>query len=251
MSGSRTNARRWTSSGRGFVLLDFGGGTGASRDSLQRPRAARGVPLEHGRPEREETHARERPMRSSLVLVRPDGHVAWRGMAGAQRGDSRLMDTVRGALPGGARGGPTRETAGRAISHELARHPSNAEWPDTGPDLPQRGWNGPGIIRLPGTHNGMAARQASPRRFRGGVSLGRRGLGQRWAFPTSASSARRTCSTTSARSSARPGLPVLVDGDTGYGGAPQRHGHGSGTSSRPVPPPSRSRIRACRRNVAI
>ena len=78
--------------GRGFVLLRFGAdapsGTGLAVAAQQR-----GVPLEVvnvGDPAIVQLY--ERP----LVLVRPDGHVAWRGVA-APADPLAIIDTVRGA----------------------------------------------------------------------------------------------------------------------------------------------------------
>jgi hypothetical protein len=77
--------------GRNHVLLDFG----AARDDVAAFRGAanrRGVPLD--------THAianaaAARLYEQKLVLVRPDGYVAWRGAAA---GDARaIIDRVRGA----------------------------------------------------------------------------------------------------------------------------------------------------------
>ena len=80
--------------GRGFVLMDFGG------DSAPIAAAARsrGVPLEVvaiADPEIARLYERK------LVLVRPDGHVAWRGDAAP--GDAvGMIDIVRGAAAGQA-----------------------------------------------------------------------------------------------------------------------------------------------------
>jgi 2-polyprenyl-6-methoxyphenol hydroxylase-like FAD-dependent oxidoreductase len=76
--------------GRAFVLLRFGrGGEGTS---LVDAAAARGMPLtiEDVGDEAAALYGRR------LVLVRPDGHVAWRGDAVPADG-GRLIDTVRGA----------------------------------------------------------------------------------------------------------------------------------------------------------
>ena len=77
--------------GRGFVLLCFGGSDQLC--SVERAFAARAVPLEVTAlddPGVAEVYQRR------FVLVRPDGHVAWRGdQLPADAG--RLADTVRGA----------------------------------------------------------------------------------------------------------------------------------------------------------
>ena len=82
--------------GRGFVLLRLGRGRAVRRADRWACARERGVPL------RVETH-RSRPRscrlyERRLVLVRPDGHVAWRG--DAEPADARaLIDAVRGAAP--------------------------------------------------------------------------------------------------------------------------------------------------------
>jgi 2-polyprenyl-6-methoxyphenol hydroxylase-like FAD-dependent oxidoreductase len=76
----------------GFVLLNF---SERPVDSIMRAAESRGVPLNvHRIASREAAALYERP----LVLVRPDGHVAWRG--DAEPADALdLIDTVRGAGP--------------------------------------------------------------------------------------------------------------------------------------------------------
>jgi hypothetical protein len=78
--------------GRSFILLASGPGAPPAGPLLAAA-AARGVPLqlEH-RPEPAVAARYERP----LVLVRPDGHVAWRGDA-VPPDPLALIDTVRGA----------------------------------------------------------------------------------------------------------------------------------------------------------
>ena len=77
--------------GKGFVLLRFA--KNLAVDALEGAANARGVPLsvvdiDHA----EAARIYEQP----LVLVRPDGHVAWRGETlPADLG--KLLDTVRGA----------------------------------------------------------------------------------------------------------------------------------------------------------
>ena len=78
--------------GRAFALLDFGqGSVSALVDAARR----RGVPIEvHPIDDAEIARLYER----RLVLVRPDGHVAWRG--DAPPGDpGRLIDTITGRGP--------------------------------------------------------------------------------------------------------------------------------------------------------
>jgi 2-polyprenyl-6-methoxyphenol hydroxylase-like FAD-dependent oxidoreductase len=78
--------------GAGFVLLKF---ADAPTENIERAAASRGVPLQlHQIEHREAAALYER----ALVLVRPDGHVAWRG--DNQPTDALAMiDTVRGAGP--------------------------------------------------------------------------------------------------------------------------------------------------------
>jgi hypothetical protein len=77
--------------GRGFVLLRFPGA--ASGATIEQAARARGVPLATVAIDEPEAAAL---YQSRLVLVRPDGHVAWRGDAPPQDAVS-LIDTVRGA----------------------------------------------------------------------------------------------------------------------------------------------------------
>jgi hypothetical protein len=80
--------------GRGFVLLRLGADA-PSGASIERAADAAGVPLSIVAldvPQVREAYERR------LVLVRPDGHVAWR--ADAEPEDARaLIDCVRGAQP--------------------------------------------------------------------------------------------------------------------------------------------------------
>ena len=78
--------------GAGFVLLKF-----AEVDSgpIERAAAARGVPLAVHRIDDAQAAAL---YARRLVLVRPDGHVAWRGDA-APAAAEVMIDTVRGAGP--------------------------------------------------------------------------------------------------------------------------------------------------------
>jgi len=64
-------------------------------ESIERAAASRGVPLNVHRIENREAAAL---YECALVLVRPDGHVAWRGNC-QPNGASSLIDTVRGAGP--------------------------------------------------------------------------------------------------------------------------------------------------------
>ena len=77
--------------GRGFTLLRFPGAP--SSDAIAAAATSRGVPLDVIAIEQVEIAAL---YERKLVLVRPDGHVAWRG--DAQPGDAlALIDCVRGA----------------------------------------------------------------------------------------------------------------------------------------------------------
>jgi hypothetical protein len=85
--------------GRGFGLLRIGADAPAS-ESLTRAAADAGVPLE--------VVALDAPgvlaaYERRLVLVRPDGHVAWRADA-APRDARAVMDVVRGAGSNAAAG---------------------------------------------------------------------------------------------------------------------------------------------------
>jgi 2-polyprenyl-6-methoxyphenol hydroxylase-like FAD-dependent oxidoreductase len=77
--------------GRGFVLLQFGGDA-PDGSSLEAAAAARGVPLESV-PLHEADAASLYGCR--LALVRPDGHIAWRGDA-LPRDAGAMIDRVRG-----------------------------------------------------------------------------------------------------------------------------------------------------------
>jgi 2-polyprenyl-6-methoxyphenol hydroxylase-like FAD-dependent oxidoreductase len=78
--------------GRGFVLLDFGAPDGAVPAAFTAAAAARGVPLTVVAPS--EPAVREVYV-SRYVLVRPDGHVAWRGDDVDDA--AAIVDRVRGA----------------------------------------------------------------------------------------------------------------------------------------------------------
>ncbi len=80
--------------GRGFVLLRFGS---ASGEALEQAAATRGVPLvTQALTQPEAVAAYER----ALVLVRPDGHVAWRGDTAPDAATAlTIIDTARGAGP--------------------------------------------------------------------------------------------------------------------------------------------------------
>jgi 2-polyprenyl-6-methoxyphenol hydroxylase-like FAD-dependent oxidoreductase len=78
--------------GDGFVLLKF---ADVSTTAIERAAKSRGVPLRVHRIEQAEAAAL---YGGALVLVRPDGHVAWRG-AGEPDDALCLIDTVRGAGP--------------------------------------------------------------------------------------------------------------------------------------------------------
>ena len=77
--------------GRGFTLLDFGANP-ADSAALVQAAAARGVPLNRASLE---DAAAAQLYRASLVLVRPDGHVAWRADR-APADAAAMIDTVSG-----------------------------------------------------------------------------------------------------------------------------------------------------------
>ena len=78
--------------GNGFVLLRFGNAGEPEVEALRAAALERGMPLRiEIIDDREIAALYEQP----LVLVRPDGHVAWR--AGALPDPGALLDIVRGA----------------------------------------------------------------------------------------------------------------------------------------------------------
>jgi 2-polyprenyl-6-methoxyphenol hydroxylase-like FAD-dependent oxidoreductase len=80
--------------GRGFVLLRFGPDAPAG-DSLAKAASKRGVPLNTA--EVHDSKAKDLYERR-LVLVRPDGHVAWRAdEEPSEQQALKIIDTVRGA----------------------------------------------------------------------------------------------------------------------------------------------------------
>ena len=78
--------------GRGFVLLRLGGSP-PDAAALEKAAAARGVPLETREIDDPEIAAL---YERALVLVRPDGHVAWRGDAPPEE-PAAVIDRIRGA----------------------------------------------------------------------------------------------------------------------------------------------------------
>jgi len=100
--------------GKGFVLLNF---AGVPSQAIERAAARRGVPFQVHRI----NHTTAAALYGrALVLVRPDGHVAWR--ADGQPEDSlQLIDIVRGAGPRiAARRACTRFDATRTSPSSLA-----------------------------------------------------------------------------------------------------------------------------------
>lgn len=79
--------------GQDFVLLCFGTDAAQSKPLLQAAHAV-GMPLRVECIEQPEIRAL---YQRNLVLVRPDGHVAWRGDELLQNSIQELIDTVRGA----------------------------------------------------------------------------------------------------------------------------------------------------------
>jgi 2-polyprenyl-6-methoxyphenol hydroxylase-like FAD-dependent oxidoreductase len=78
--------------GRGFVLLEQGADENSLR-AIQEAAAARGVPLSIASLNNEASS----PYQRKLTLVRPDGHVAWRGDR-APENAAALVDVIRGAV---------------------------------------------------------------------------------------------------------------------------------------------------------
>lgn len=83
--------------GRGFTLLDFGAKP-ADSAALVQAAASRGVPLTHVKLAHETAAGL---YQAPLVLVRPDGHVAWRADR-APSDAAALMDTASGRASGAA-----------------------------------------------------------------------------------------------------------------------------------------------------
>ena len=81
--------------GTGFTLLRLGA-TAPAADALEAAAAALNLPLTVHHLDGD---AVQRAYRRQLVLVRPDGHVAWRGDAWPAAGVTALLDRARGALP--------------------------------------------------------------------------------------------------------------------------------------------------------
>jgi hypothetical protein len=81
--------------GNGFALLGFGADA-ADVEALMTAARARGVPVTFTPIDHAEAAAL---YQRKLVLVRPDGHVAWRG-DGAPEDALAVVDRVRGAATG-------------------------------------------------------------------------------------------------------------------------------------------------------
>ena len=104
--------------GSGFVLLDFEA-TSRDRDQLVAAASRMGVPLSHVRLDHPEAR---RLYERRLVLVRPDGHVAWRGDAEPDIQEMlHVIDIARGA------GAPTAASRQRsAPDYQETRQRRNA-----------------------------------------------------------------------------------------------------------------------------
>lgn len=81
--------------GRGFVLLDFSGLSDASLYPLLTAAKVAGVPLTYQAVSHSEA---AKLYETAYVLVRPDGHIAWRSNSPPEN-PVALMDRVRGAVP--------------------------------------------------------------------------------------------------------------------------------------------------------
>jgi hypothetical protein len=98
--------------GRGFVLLQFAPGEG--NEALIEAARQRGVPLSRVLVDNAEASAL---YQRRLVLVRPDGHVAWRDDAAPSMPEALcIIDTIRGALPGCRIHNVQRSEGGRTSS---------------------------------------------------------------------------------------------------------------------------------------
>jgi hypothetical protein len=81
--------------GRGFVLVDAGGDTHTVKH-LMDAILSRGVPLTHQVASSDDQGSIASWYGAPLTLVRPDGHVAWRGSELNQEQVAALSDRIRG-----------------------------------------------------------------------------------------------------------------------------------------------------------
>ena len=81
--------------GRGFVLVDAGGTTKTVKQ-LTDAIASRGVPLTHQVASSDDQSAIAFCYGAPLTLVRPDGHVAWRGSTLNEEQAAAISDRIRG-----------------------------------------------------------------------------------------------------------------------------------------------------------
>jgi hypothetical protein len=81
--------------GRGFVLVDAGGATNTAK-RLTDAIVSKGVPLTHQVASSEDQSAIAFCYGAPLTLVRPDGHVAWRGSVLNEEQAAAMSDRIRG-----------------------------------------------------------------------------------------------------------------------------------------------------------
>jgi 2-polyprenyl-6-methoxyphenol hydroxylase-like FAD-dependent oxidoreductase len=81
--------------GRGFVLVDAGGATNTAK-RLTDAIVSKGVPLTHQVASAEDQSAIAFCYGAPLTLVRPDGHVAWRGSVLNEEQAAAMSDRIRG-----------------------------------------------------------------------------------------------------------------------------------------------------------
>ena len=119
--------------------------------------------------------------------------------------------------------------------------------------------NQPGILQMPGAHNGMAALQAQARRIFDALYLSGAAMSASMGLPDLGIITVDEVCFFVRQISRASGLPVLVDGDTGYGEALnvmnmvrafEDAGAGGGSSRGPVAaeemrPPQRQEARRC------
>jgi hypothetical protein len=81
--------------GRGFVLVDAGGATNTAK-RLTDAIVSKGVPLTHQVASSDDQSAIAFCYGAPLTLVRPDGHVAWRGSVLNEEQAAEMSDRIRG-----------------------------------------------------------------------------------------------------------------------------------------------------------
>lgn len=121
--------------GAWFTLVDFSSGDQPAGNTFVEAAATIGVPLQHVQFEGEE-HAR-RLWEKSLVIVRPDGHVAWRGDTAPGREEAiKILRTITGHLEPkvGVENGTNGSVAPKAFSSisTMSTQSTNYEYENMG-----------------------------------------------------------------------------------------------------------------------